>query len=34
LAEIAPDLTLPDGSNVVKLAQQFINQGIQRLQEE
>jgi 2-amino-4-hydroxy-6-hydroxymethyldihydropteridine diphosphokinase len=31
LAEIAPDLLLPDGSNVVKLAQQFINQGIQKL---
>jgi 2-amino-4-hydroxy-6-hydroxymethyldihydropteridine diphosphokinase len=31
LAEIAPDLSLPDGSNVVKLAQQFINQGIQKL---
>jgi 2-amino-4-hydroxy-6-hydroxymethyldihydropteridine diphosphokinase len=34
LAEIAPDLSLPDGSNVVKLAQQFINQGIHKLQEE
>jgi 2-amino-4-hydroxy-6-hydroxymethyldihydropteridine diphosphokinase len=31
LAEIAPDLLLPDGNNVVKLAQQFINQGIQKL---
>lgn len=31
LAEIAPDLSLPDGSNVVKLAQQFKNQGIQKL---
>lgn len=31
LAEIAPDLSLPDGSNVVKLARQFINQGIQKL---
>ena len=32
LAEIAPDLSLPDGSNVVKLAQQFINQGIHKLE--
>ncbi len=33
LAEIAPDLSLPDGSNVVKLAQQYKNQGIKKLQE-
>lgn len=32
LAEIAPELSLPDGSNVVKLAQHFINQGIRKLE--
>jgi 2-amino-4-hydroxy-6-hydroxymethyldihydropteridine diphosphokinase len=31
LAEIAPELTLPDGSNVVKLALAYKNQGIKKL---
>ena len=31
LAEIAPDLTLPNHSNVVKLALTFQNQGIKKL---
>jgi len=31
LAEIAPELTLPDGSNVVKLALAHKNQGIKKL---
>lgn len=36
LAEIAPDLTLPnlilpDGSNVVKIVQTYLNQGIKKL---
>lgn len=36
LAEIAPDLTLPnltlpDGSNVVKIVQSYLNQGIKKL---
>ena len=32
LAEIAPDLTLPNHSNVVKLALTFQNQGIKKLE--
>ncbi|MES2547348.1 MAG: 2-amino-4-hydroxy-6-hydroxymethyldihydropteridine diphosphokinase [Pseudomonadota bacterium] len=37
LAEIAPDLslpnlTLPDGSNVVKIVQSYLNQGIRKLE--
>ncbi len=32
LAEIAPDLTLPNHSNVVKLALMFQNQGIKKLE--
>jgi 2-amino-4-hydroxy-6-hydroxymethyldihydropteridine diphosphokinase len=31
LAEIAPELSLPDGSNVVKLALAHKNQGIKKL---
>ena len=31
LAEIAPDLSIPKHGNVVKLAQQFLNQGVWKL---
>ncbi|MES2580739.1 MAG: 2-amino-4-hydroxy-6-hydroxymethyldihydropteridine diphosphokinase [Pseudomonadota bacterium] len=31
LAEIAPDLSIPNHGNVVKLAQTHLNQGIQKL---
>lgn len=31
LAEIAPDLSIPNHGNVVKLAQKHLNQGIQKL---
>ncbi|WP_020166653.1 MULTISPECIES: 2-amino-4-hydroxy-6-hydroxymethyldihydropteridine diphosphokinase [Methylotenera] len=31
LAEIAPDLSIPNHGNVVKLAQKYLNQGIQKL---
>ena len=31
LAEIAPDLSIPNHGNVVKLAQQYLNQGVWKL---